>query len=877
MPVIRCPNCGKPNPNFLDTCQYCDQVLKEPGAAGVADAAEASSEGTIRKSLIVRCPKCGKSNPDVMEACQYCGTPLKGAAAEASEAEPAEIPDWLQALRGDAPAGEEAEAEAPLAPAAETPDWLQALQADAAPADAAPAEDVPDWLKSLQSETPETPVATSAASAAELPDWLKPPAPAVKTPAPPVDDVPDWLNALQTEAPAAAAAPEADLPDWLKPPAAPQPSASAPADAEIPDWLQPAAEPAAAGEAMPDWLKTATGPLKEHPVELAPNEDLPDWLRTATGPLKETSAPEAAPIPGTAPFAEPTALPSEGLPDWLSGLAPAAGLAADEDRPALSASAPLPAILPSGDEPPDLLTSLRGSAAPAAEDDQPDWLKSLGLPEAAEDAPRGAGLAAAAPAEEEPDWMRSLRSDSPPAEAAPAEPEPDWLAALRTEPGASAASVEPAISPFAAEPAAEPAANEPDWLAGLRPSAPAPAAPLAGAGGPGLAQGELPSWLAAMRPVDIQQSTAEPEVDEYEETVGVLAGMRGVLRAEPGVVLPGKSAAQVHMLAYTPAQAKQAELLAGILVGDRAAPAAKGRARALSVPWERWLVALVLVLGLLLPPFALPGLFPLPTTIPAETLSAFQALAAAPAGRPVLVAFDYEPGQAGELGLIADAVVGHVIRRGLPLVAVSTSLTGAGVAQETLDRLTTRTGYADAVTYLNLGYLPGGPVGIQQFVQFPQSVFRADFAGRQTFPAQGDLWSLPLLQGLASLNDFGAVIVLSAAPDDARAWIEQTAGMRAPLVLAVSAGVAPLVRPYVEADQTAARAAQQAPHLAGLVSGAAGSVQYEQQAGVFVPDPLLIRWEMLGGGLLTSALLLVLGNAAHGVRRAVRGAGRGKA
>jgi hypothetical protein len=114
---------------------------------------------------------------------------------------------------------------------------------------------------------------------------------------------------------------------------------------------------------------------------------------------------------------------------------------------------------------------------------------------------------------------------------------------------------------------------------------------------------------------------------------------------------------------------------------------------------------------------------------------------------------------------------------------------------------------------------------------------------------------------------------VSAAPEDARAWIEQTQGQSTPLILAVSAGSAPLVRPYYEADQAAAAQEQRAPRLRGFVSGATGAMQYQKQAGVYgdvAPELMMDRWAMLGGGLLTIALLLVLGNLIHGALQALR-------
>jgi len=86
-----------------------------------------------------------------------------------------------------------------------------------------------------------------------------------------------------------------------------------------------------------------------------------------------------------------------------------------------------------------------------------------------------------------------------------------------------------------------------------------------------------------------------------------------------------------------------------------------------------------------------------------------------------------------------------------------------------------------------------------------------------------------------------------------------------PMLLAVGAGVAPLVRPYYEAEQSAAQ-----PRLAGFVGGVMGAAQYEARAGSPVSPSADFFWQMLGGGLWTSALLLLFGNLAHGALQALR-------
>jgi hypothetical protein len=684
-------------------------------------------------------------------------------------------------------------------------------------------------------------------------------APATGEPAAtPVADLPDWLSGIGTAAEAAPAPePAGEMPDWLKemhtgsltesPAASPFGESEAPAapaaDDSSPSWLS--AAPTPAGE-LPDWLKKATGNLP--PLEADQASAAPDWMQGAAQP----------------------AAPAEEVPDWLSGMggAPLDASAA----PALSAEAPLPAILPGpGDA--DLMKGLETAPPePVVEDESPDWLKSLGLASATAE-PSAPALDTGAPISDEPDWIKSLRSEP----AAPAEPsrlddipsletsaEPDWLASLRSEapeeaPSRPVTAPFTAASPFAAAAAQPPAPSgaEPDWLSALRPSAPAEYPEEAAALPADIAPGELPSWLRAMRPVDVSQASLEPEVDDYEEPVGVLAGMRGILRAEPVVVLPGKAAARVHTLVTSEAHTKQAALLARMLKADtEAAPAAKRKARA--IPWERLLITVLLPIVIAATPFGIKGLYLAPANMRPETAAAYEAASRLPADRPVLVAFDYEPAQAGELEPVANALVSHLARRGVPLVGVSTSPTGAALAELMLNDIASTYAYTD--TLINLGYLPGGPIGLAQFALTPRSSVRADYGGRAAINGV-PIWDQPLLASVRTLGDFGAVVLVSASPESVRAWLEQTRAVapQARFIVGASAGAEPLVRPYYESSG--------AP-IAGLVSGFVGAAQYQQKAGLSIEsveetDDLLLRWETLGTGLMLAALLMVFGNAIH--------------
>ena len=222
------------------------------------------------------------------------------------EAEPAEIPEWLQGLD----AVEEPESEVPSEPPAvemeeaepaEIPDWLQELASEPHTAaldegldDADPTE-VPDWLQELEPEAAEfdTPVTGLTEELAETE---------------PVE-TPDWLRGLEEETkktePAALATSEelseadtAEIPDWLQGLGeGPKPTQVVPPDekedagpVEIPDWLGDLEEDIAVitpPSGVTGWLKNIDEEeLDKMVIDYQPGE-LPDWLENIVSERKE--------------------------------------------------------------------------------------------------------------------------------------------------------------------------------------------------------------------------------------------------------------------------------------------------------------------------------------------------------------------------------------------------------------------------------------------------------------------------------------------------------------------------------------------------------------------------------------------------------------
>ncbi len=394
MAEIRCPMCGKPNPEERETCSFCQARLK-PLIAPSADSSPIAAGQEPLKRATSDLERASLGGGEVIPAGQE---PTKKNTAELEQA----LPSWLRSLRegGESQPSEAAPSEglpfpsaAPSAADEEMPDWLAGLGAQAEEE-----EELPDWLAGIRgkaeaetgipaseepithplvgAETLDRLTAETGGPFAAPPDYeiasgqleadLGGPEPAAG------EEIPAWLSGLETQA------------------ETPQEPAAAPSGGEVPDWLSKLEE-SSAGEArptaaesageLPDWLTRLdeSAPAETPPAAGAPafSESLPDWLSGAAAEpvpaAEEPPVPPVIPEPFAAP-AEPFGLPSseaagEPLPDWLAeaeasaappeGAAPAFVMdAGDEELPA-EQSAPVFAM-----ETPDWLSSLRPEEGP---------------------------------------------------------------------------------------------------------------------------------------------------------------------------------------------------------------------------------------------------------------------------------------------------------------------------------------------------------------------------------------------------------------------------------------------------------------------------------------------------------------------------------
>jgi hypothetical protein len=438
MAEIRCPNCGKNNPDILDVCQFCQTPLKPDSVLHIGDSPTKKNTGELESVLpdwlkdvrqqarsqaeedaaqAVSHPKAQKEPPDL----------LAGLASQASASNEEEVPDWLASINPVA----KPKPQAPSTPAPESDFFArfnqdvsqsasepphEEIPADSAAASSSASEDrdeLSEWFTQA-AEQPEEPFELESDTHLEA-GWgstFETPKPARQEPPPKEEEDLSWLRNLEETAKQTGdlKAPKQER-DWtadFEMPAAPGQSSGSAEDLSWLDSLGGIEEPQQPTfeqtNKPPDdlsWLDQFGGvPASQAPEvpeeKPAPQEDL-SWLHKL-GAASEPAQPfEAAPEQSISP--EPFA----SQEDWLNSLG---GIS----QPAQPFNESIPAV------------ELPSSESSSQED--LSWLNELGTTsEPAQPAEAGKDLKPSS--EEDLSWLKGLGGEEEPLSAPPfAEPEP---------------------------------------------------------------------------------------------------------------------------------------------------------------------------------------------------------------------------------------------------------------------------------------------------------------------------------------------------------------------------------------------------------------------------------------------------------------------
>jgi hypothetical protein len=152
---------------------------------------------------------------------------------------------------------------------------------------------------------------------------------------------------------------------------------------------------------------------------------------------------------------------------------------------------------------------------------------------------------------------------------------------------------------------------------------------------------------------------------------------------------------------------------------------------------------------------------------------------------------------------------------------------------------------------VHLGYLSGGPTAVQLFAVNPREAVLKGFALPEEIRESGrTVWETPVLEQVQALSDFGMVAVITADSESARVWAEQARPNMgdSPLVVVLSAGAEPLIRPYFESDD---------PKVSGILSGLPAAAASEQRNGRL--GLAQERWDAVGTAMLAAEIVLLAG------------------
>lgn len=270
------------------------------------------------------------------------------------------------------------------------------------------------------------------------------------------------------------------------------------------------------------------------------------------------------------------------------------------------------------------------------------------------------------------------------------------------------------------------------------------------------------------------------------------------------------------------------------------------RARSLRIAWLFALVGLAVglpaLLGLAGPrgePFAWPGVE-----------QAYLAIQDVTPNDLVVVYWAYDPTTAGELDLVTEPILRHLLQRRARLAVVTLTPGAIGSAERLIAQLRAAQGTDNLAAAAELGrpitfsFLPGGSSVLPWVARAPDQA----------------LLENPLLVGSAQRARFAdppaLVVTVAAQAEDVQHWLEQVQPLaRTPVVAVTSAAADPILRPYLDSGQ-----------LRGLVSGFDGATTYRRRLDPFAaPEsaPALLRQIVLQNwGHLALLAAIALGNLA---------------
>jgi hypothetical protein len=562
---------------------------------------------------------------------------------------------------------------------------------------------------------------------------------------------------------------------------------------------------------------------------------MPDWLNSlGGGEEKPASVEPVSFVESNVPESEAQFLPPMDMPDWLKNPSEI-----KEEKPSQDTTTPLwlkPEVKNAEPEVPAWLASEETVrlSEPSFEEtsvqndsfgDLPDWLKAESTETKSFETPEIDELKPQVKESASDDFFKTIQLQSEPVEKNIFEEIPAFTPEPQT------GNMEGLFT------------DMPDWLSNESPAS-STDLQTPTLNDDELQSGNLPSWVEAMRPSDSGFSRGVTSAsDQTLESRGALAGLQGVLPAIAGFAPTSKPKAYSLKLNVDDEQLRHAGILEEILAAETAPVPLESFSTLRTSRSLRWALAILMLTAVFGTIFLRTQIFSLPRGVPNEVSAAIQISQSFPENARLLVAVDYEASHVGEMEAAAAPLFDNLLLLKHPhLTFISTNETGSTLAEHFLTGVLGSHNYQSGVSYANLGYLPGGQMGIHMFAQNPNISAPLDVTGQ---PA----WASAPLEDIVTLNQFNCMILITDNADAARVWVEQTEGLRGdmPFIVISSAHAAAMIQPYYESGQ-----------VKGMVPGLYGGAIFEQyNAGR--PGVARNYWDAYSIGMLMAMSLVLCG------------------
>jgi len=200
----------------------------------------------------------------------------------------------------------------------------------------------------------------------------------------------------------------------------------------------------------------------------------------------------------------------------------------------------------------------------------------------------------------------------------------------------------------------------------------------------------------------------------------------------------------------------------------------------------------------------------MPVIITPEVQMVYDEIERLPEGTPIFMALDYDPATAAEMEPLAEAVIRHVYRRNLKIVATCLTLNGVSMIESTLKKMAAEFKKKYGKDYVYLGYKPYPAIVIMHMGEDFRKPFPKDYYKQ-------DLDRIPMMKGLKNYDNIGLVCVITGT-SGIDTWLVYGQGKyRFPMVSGLTAVMATDYYPFLHSGQ-----------LKGLIAGLKGASEYEK-------------------------------------------------